>query len=115
DYIDRMLDKLEKVNQDKQTVLDERKLTNIGVFRYYMEAWIEANPNINMNMTHMVRQLQPGPTGMPVQVYCFSADKDWGSYEKIQADIFDHIMAVLPEFGLRVFEYAFPSVSEAEA
>ncbi len=114
DYIDRMLDKLEKVNQDKQTVLDERKLTNIGVFRYYMEAWIEANPNINMNMTHMVRQLQPGPTGMPVQVYCFSANKDWGSYEKIQADIFDHIMAVLPEFGLRVFEYAFPSLPEAE-
>ena len=115
DYLDQMLDKLDKANQNKQTVLDERKLTNIGIFRNYMEAWIEANPNINLNMTYMVRQLQPGPTGMPVQVYCFSANKDWKSYEKIQADIFDHIMAVLPEFGLRVFEYAFPSVPESES
>lgn len=107
DYIDDMLKKLGNINKDKMTVLDERKLTNIGIFRYYMDAWINANPDININMTHMVRQLQPGPMGMPIQIYCFSANQEWVSYEKIQADIFDHIMAVLPEFGLRVFEYEF--------
>lgn len=106
DYIDQMLVKLGNINKDKMTVLDERKLTNIGIFRYYMDAWIEANPDININMTHMVRQLQPGPTGMPIQIYCFSANKEWVAYEKIQSDIFDHIMAVLPEFGLKVYEYS---------
>lgn len=105
DYIDQMFAKLGDINKDKITILDERKLTNIGIFRYYMDAWIEANPDINTNMTHMVRQLQPGPTGMPIQIYCFSAIQEWVTYEKVQADIFDHIMAVLPEFGLKVFEY----------
>ena len=90
DYIDQMVAKLGDINKDKITILD---------------AWIEANPDINTNMTHMVRQLQPGPTGMPIQIYCFSAIQEWVTYEKVQADIFDHIMAVLPEFGLKVFEY----------
>ncbi len=106
DYIDQMLQKLGNINKDKMTVLDERKLTNIGIFRYYMDVWLEANPDVNINMTHMVRQLQPGPTGMPIQIYCFSANKEWVHYEKIQSDIFDHIMAVLPEFGLKVYEYS---------
>lgn len=106
DYIVQMLEKLGNINKDKMTILDERKLTNIGIFRYYIDAWIDANPDININMTHMVRQLQPGPTGMPIQIYCFSANKDWVAYEKIQADIFDHIMAVIPEFGLKVYEYS---------
>lgn len=114
DYIDQMLQKLGNINKDKMTVLDERKLTNIGIFRYYMDAWLEANPEVNVNMTHMVRQLQPGPTGMPIQIYCFSANKQWVDYEKIQADIFDHIMAVLPEFGLSVFEFTYPGVTEQE-
>ena len=105
DYIDQMVAKLGDINKDKITIVDERKLTNIGIFRYYIDAWIEANPDINTNMTHMVRQLQPGPTGMPIQIYCFSAIQEWVTYEKVQADIFDHIMAVLPEFGLKVFEY----------
>lgn len=105
DYIDQMLTKLGNINKDKLTILDERKLTNIGIFRYYMDAWIEANPDINTDMTHMVRQLQPGPTGMPIQIYCFSAKQEWVTYEKIQSDIFDHIMAVLPEFDLKVYEY----------
>lgn len=112
DYIDQMLNKLGNINKDKMTILDERKLTNIGIFRYYMDAWIEANPDININMTHMVRQLQSGPTGMPIQIYCFSANKEWVSYEKIQSDIFDHIVAVLPEFGLKVYEYPGQFVGE---
>lgn len=113
DYIDQMLEKLGNINKDKMTILDERKLTNIGIFRYYIDAWINANPDININMTHMVRQLQPGPTGMPIQIYCFSANKEWVSYEKLQADIFDHIMAVLPEFGLKVYEYPGQYVGES--
>lgn len=104
-YIGQMTDRLGRINKDKITVLDERRLTNIGIFRYYLGAWIEANPDINTDMSHMVRQLQPGPTGMPIQIYCFSASREWATYEKVQADIFDHIMAVLPEFGLKVFEY----------
>ena len=104
DYIDQMVAKLGDINKDKITILDERKLTNIGIFRYYMDAWIEANPDINTNMTHMVRQLQPGPTGMPIQIYCFSAIQEWVTYEKVQADIFDHIFAVVDEFGLRIHQ-----------
>ncbi len=104
-YLDDMAVRLGEVNRDKGTLLDEWNLTNIGVFRYYMDAWIKNNPEINADMTYMVRQLQPGATGMPLQVYCFSANKDWKTYERIQADIFDHIMAVLPEFNLEVFEY----------
>lgn len=115
DYIGQMLDKLGNINKDKITILDERKLTNIGIFRYYMDAWINANPDINIGMTHMVRQLQPGPTGMPIQIYCFSANKEWVAYEKIQSDIFDHIMAVLPEFNLRVFQYSSLYVGEGPA
>ena len=113
-YIDQMLQKLGNINKDKMTILDERKLTNIGIFRYYMDVWLEANPDINVNMTHMVRQLQPGPTGMPIQIYCFSARQEWVTYEKVQSDIFDHIMAVIPEFGLRVFEYSAQVVSEEQ-
>lgn len=105
DYIDAMSLKLSGVNKDKTTILDERKLTNIGIFRQYMELWIEANPNINTKMTHMVRQLQPGPTGMPMEIYCFSAKQIWVEYEQVQSDIFDHVMAVIPQFNLKVFEY----------
>lgn len=112
DYIDEMLKKLGNINKDKMTILDERKLTNIGIFRYYMDVWLAANPEININMTHMVRQLQPGPTGMPIQIYCFSANKEWVAYEKIQSDIFDHIMAVLPEFGLSAFEFNFSDIQQ---
>lgn len=115
DYIDTMTSELGPVNKDKTTVLDERKLTNIGIFRQYMELWLDANPNINTNMTHMVRQLQPGPTGMPIEVYCFSAKQVWVEYEKVQSDIFDHIMAVIPQFNLRVFEYPGISIGEGKA
>lgn len=114
DYIDQMVQKLGDFNKDKTTILDERKLTNIGIFRSYMDAWIDSNKDINTNMTHMVRQLQPGPTGMPIQIYCFSATKVWVEYEKVQADIFDHIMAVLPEFGLSVYEYGFAVTQKEE-
>lgn len=105
DYIDQMLSKLVDYNKDKETVLDESKLTNIGVFRKYLETWIASNPDINMEMTHMVRQLQPTATGLPLEIYCFSARQEWTEYERVQSDIFDHVLAVLPHFNLKVFQY----------
>lgn len=105
DYIEKTLKKLEDYNRDKNIVLDERKLTNLGIFRQYMVLWLEANPDINKNMTLMVRQLQPTSTGIPVEVYCFSAIQEWVSYEKVQSDIFDHILAIIPHFNLKVFQY----------
>ena len=71
-----------------------------------MESWITTNPDINIQMTHMVRQLQPGPTGVPLEIYCFSAKQAWVDYERVQADLFDHLFAILPLFNLKVFQYS---------
>lgn len=81
-----------------------RRLTNLGVFRKYLEAYLKDNPKINSEMTFLVRQLQPGETGLPLEIYAFSKNKEWKDYESIQADIFDHILAVIPEFDLRIFQ-----------
>lgn len=105
DYVGQMLKTLENYNKDKETLLDERKLTNLGIFRQYMELWLDANPDINKDMTHMVRQLQPTATGIPIEIYCFSLKQEWVAYEKVQADIFDHVFAVIPHFNLKVFQY----------
>lgn len=105
EYIEKMLSALENMNKNKGTILDERKLTNLGIFREYMEFWLEANPDINNDMTHMVRQLQPTAVGIPIQIYCFSLKQEWIAYEKVQSDIFDHILAVVPHFNLKIFQY----------
>ena len=104
-YIEDMLPKLNEQNKGKADVLDERRLTNLGVFRQYAVRKLEANTNLNMDMTYMVRQLQPGPTGIPLEIYCFSRIQEWVAYEKVQADIFDHLLAVIPYFHLRIFQY----------
>ena len=105
DYIAGKLQELEHFNAGRETILDARRLTNIGTFREYMEAWIAKNPDIAQDMTHMVRQLQPGPTGVPLEIYCFSARQKWVEYEKVQSDLFDHLFAVIPLFNLRIFQY----------
>jgi len=105
DYIERKLTELNTYNANRGTLLDERRLTNIGTFREYMESWIASNPDINLSMTHMVRQLQPGPTGVPLEIYCFSAKQAWVDYERVQSDLFDHLFAILPLFNLKVFQY----------
>ena len=104
-YIEGKMKELNEYNANVENPLDKRRLTNIGTFREYMEAWLAANPNINLDMTHMVRQLQPTPTGIPLEIYCFSAQKQWVIYERVQADIFDHLFAILPLFKLKVFQY----------
>jgi miniconductance mechanosensitive channel len=81
-----------------------RALTNIGVFRAYISHYLQHHPGINQAMTVMVRQLAPGENGLPLEIYAFTNDIRWNVYESIQADIFDHLFAVAPEFGLRVFQ-----------
>lgn len=81
-----------------------RRLTNIGTFRAYVQAYLQAHPLLHKGMTQMVRQLQPGADGLPLEIYCFSNTVLWTSYEAIQADIFDHLIAILPEFGLSLFQ-----------
>nr|PZN67659.1 MAG: mechanosensitive ion channel protein MscS [Pseudomonadota bacterium] len=84
--------------------LNERRVTNIGTFRAYVSNYIANHPHINKDMIHMVRQLQPGPQGLPLEVYCFTASTQWVVHEGVQADIFDHLYAILPQFGLRAFQ-----------
>jgi miniconductance mechanosensitive channel len=81
-----------------------RRQTNLGIFRKYLEEYLRNNPNINKEMTFLVRQLQPSETGIPIEIYVFSKNKELSIYESIQSDIFDHILAVIPEFDLRVFQ-----------
>lgn len=87
-----------------ETVVNGRRQTNLGIFRAYLVNYLHDNPNINENMTFLVRHLQPTPQGLPIEIYVFSSDKNWVNYEGIQADIFDHILAAIPEFGLRVYQ-----------
>ena len=85
-------------------VPNQRRLTNVGTFRAYILHYLQNHPTIHQDMTLLVRQLQPGPQGLPLELYCFSNDTDWGNYEALQADIFDHLIASLPEFGLEAFQ-----------
>lgn len=89
---------------DLASLANGRRLTNIGVFRAYLLAYLRHHPMINQEMTVMVRQLDPTETGLPIEIYAFCKDKEWVNYESIQSDIFDHTFAVIPEFDLRVFQ-----------
>lgn len=89
---------------DKQLAINGRNLTNLGVFRKYVESYLENHSAINKKMTLMSRQLAPTPQGIPLEIYAFSSDKRWENYEYIMADIFDHLLAAVPYFGLEVFE-----------
>ncbi|WP_372936384.1 mechanosensitive ion channel family protein [Seonamhaeicola sp.] len=91
-------------NIDKSLLLNGRNLTNIGVFRKYVQEYIENHSAINKDMTIMVRQLAPTTQGLPIEIYAFSSDKRWVNYEYIMADIFDHVMAAVPYFDLEIFE-----------
>ncbi len=107
-YIEKKIDELQRYNKDRDIdetdLLNSRKLTNIGTFRAYLEAYLAQHPDIHPKMTRMVRQLQPTALGLPLEIYCFSAKQDWVVYEGIQADIFDHIFAMLPLFGLKAYQ-----------
>ncbi|OUS18634.1 mechanosensitive ion channel protein MscS [Nonlabens dokdonensis] len=89
---------------NKAALINGRNLTNIGVFRKYMQTYIENHSGINKDMMIMVRQLPPGAHGIPIEMYAFSSDKRWKNYEYIMADIFDHLIAAVPYFNLELYE-----------
>ncbi|MDA1043713.1 MAG: mechanosensitive ion channel [Verrucomicrobia bacterium] len=90
---------------DDASLVNGRRLTNVGTFRAYIVAYLKNHPMISDSMTFLVRQLEPGDNGLPIEIYVFCTDKDWANYEAIQSDIFDHILASVPEFDLRVFQH----------
>lgn len=90
---------------DKTLLINGENQTNLGVYRKYIEAYLAKNPKINKDMLQMVRHLAPTEKGIPIEVYCFSKDQEWLSYEHIQADIFDHILASAAYFDLEIFEF----------
>ncbi len=94
----------EKNAIDNSVVVNGRRMTNIGIFRAYLEEYLKNHPDIHKDMTLLIRQLQPSEKGIPIEIYVFTNTTNWGVYEGIQADIFDHIMAVLPEFELSVYQ-----------
>lgn len=89
---------------DTSQIINGRQQTNLGIFRAYLREYINRNPNLNHDMTMIVRQLQPTEFGVPIQIYVFSSKKEWASYENIQSDLFDHIMAAVPLFDLQIFQ-----------
>ena len=95
-------------NTSRKSNLDElvngRRMTNLGTFRAYILAYLQHHPNIHQEMTLLVRQLSPASSGIPLELYCFTNDTRWDIYEDIQANIFDHILAIVAEFGLKVFQ-----------
>ena len=85
-------------------LINGRRMTNLGVFRAYIEAYLRIHPKINNNMTFLVRQLQPTDKGISLEIYVFSSDQNWANYEGIQADIFDHLLAAISYFDLAVYQ-----------
>nr|WP_249315839.1 mechanosensitive ion channel family protein [Bacillus sp. FJAT-49711] len=108
DYIINKESEIEEYNSnnevDGMNKVNGRSMTNIGVFRAYIANYLKNHPGINQEMTQMVRQLEPTEHGLPLEIYAFSNDVRWAVYESVQSDIFDHLFAVAPEFGLRVFQ-----------
>lgn len=108
DYINQKEKEIEAYNAsldlDMTTVTNGRRMTNLGTFRKYLENYLHNHPQIHDDMTFLVRHLQPTETGLPLEIYVFSKEQEWAKYEAVQADIFDHILAIMPEFDLRVFQ-----------
>jgi miniconductance mechanosensitive channel len=109
DYLTNMEEKLARINErddsDKSIQINGSNLTNVGLFRKYMETYIQNHSAIHKEMLLMCRQLAPTAQGIPLEVYCFSKDKKWENYEYIMADLFDHFLAAVPYFDLELFEY----------
>ena len=108
DYISFKNNELSEFNasiENPDNNIETRKLTNIGTYRAYVESYLKQNSNLNTEtMTFLVRQLPSSPEGVPLEIYTFTNTTEWEAYEKIQSDIFDHLFAILPKFGLRVFQ-----------
>ena len=111
---EEMLDRFEKmdyleeyirgIRQKREAGGESLRISNVVIFREYIQAYLKHHPSLRGDMTRMVRQLAPSQYGLPVEIYCFADTTDWAICEEIQADIFDHVLAVLPQFGLRIFQ-----------
>ncbi len=108
DYVKNKEQQLADYNAGLATEVDaevnRRRLTNVGTFREYAYNYLKNHPKIHKDMTLIVRQLGPGPEGLPLEIYCFTNTTEWAVYEDIQSDIFDHLLAIVPEFGLRLYQ-----------
>lgn len=108
EYLQNKQEEINQFNQEhginKEVLLNGRHMTNIGIFRIYAEKFLEQNPNINREMTFMVRQLQPTEHGLPIEIYAFSKEKQLEKFEGVAADIFDHLLAAVPFFELEIFQ-----------
>jgi len=109
DYIEKREKEIKAYNEalqiDPTVKVNGRRQTNLGVFQAYLKAYLHNRPDINSDMTFIVRQLQPTEKGIPIELYVFTNTTEWVAYEEIQVSIFDHVLAVIPEFDLRVFQY----------
>ena len=109
-YLDSQREELEAYNAKLEAAgkdpVNNRRATNLGTFRAYVIAYLRSHPGVHQDMTLLVRQLDPTPHGLPMEIYCYARDISWEAYENLAGDIFDHLLAVLPEFGLRIFQYA---------
>ncbi len=104
EYLMHKGDELQLYNSALDDNLNARRLTNLGTFRAYVAHYLKHHPHIHQGMTQLVRHLQPGESGLPLEIYCFTSTTSWGDYEDIQSDLFDHLLAILPLFDLRVFQ-----------
>lgn len=108
DYLERKKGELTRWNDSLREAglepVNTRRLTNLGTFRAYVQAYLYAHPEVHQGMTVLVRQLAPSASGMPLEIYCFTRSTDWNVHEAVQADIFDHLLAILPEFDLQLFQ-----------
>lgn len=116
DYLDHRQTDIDKYNSenniDKSMLINGRNMTNLGVFRKYLQTYIQNHSAINKDMTIMIRQMTPTSEGIPLEIYAFSSDKRWENYEYIIADVFDHGLAAVPYFKLEVFELGYPKTRE---
>ncbi|MCF7792158.1 MAG: mechanosensitive ion channel family protein [Victivallales bacterium] len=107
DYIEKKEKEMNDYNSKHETnnnLINGMRLTNIGTYRYYVKQYLKHHSRIHQNMTFIVRQLQPNEKGLPLEIYVFTKDTEWVNYEEIQADIFDHLLTVIPEFNLSVYQ-----------
>jgi miniconductance mechanosensitive channel len=109
DYVGRKREEVAEFNRarpvrDGMRVPNWRRLTNLGTLRAYIFEYLKSHPRIHRDMTLLVRQLEPGPEGLPIEIYVFTSDTRWAEYEGIQADIFDHVLAIVREFDLQIYQ-----------
>jgi miniconductance mechanosensitive channel len=108
-YLDKKEKEIENYNKKNKinpsVLVNGRRQTNLGVFRAYLKAYLKLREDINQNMTFLVRHLQPAEKGLPIEIYVFTKTTEWAEYENIQADIFDHVLAAIPQFHLKVYQY----------